>query len=94
MPMASFHIFILPNDPHVQRYHWSLGKIAKRMPREHEKCACLNLNDFHLSVFSEGVCLSVTYPNCGMKKHIKPIFLKQVFCRHVILHEILSCAYE
>ena len=52
------HPFILffPNDPHVQRYHWSLGKIAKRMPREHEKCACLNLNDFHLSVFSEGVC--------------------------------------
>ena len=31
MPMASFHIFVLLNDPHVRGF---LGKIAKRMPTE------------------------------------------------------------
>ena len=29
MPMASFHILVLLNEP-----HWSSGKIAKRMPTE------------------------------------------------------------
>ena len=34
MPVASFHIFVCLIAHMYAGYHWSLGKIAKRMPIE------------------------------------------------------------